>query len=741
MEVRQQDSHLPVWRKHSLHAIASHQAISQTSEQILSRHLAWKEHIIGRILCWDWRQGHQSKNHQDISQNMEVQSTTDGRHQWCTMGTESITLQSTFHLAKHDISTKADRGESHHNTGGEDTSNWGSTTDGRRGTITKEAEGDNHRGDTSTPNHSTNIIAPSMTPAREPAGSPTSRRTLDDSITKGSTSKQQKTTTEQQTKERPEASAEPPRTNGRINGITVQLKNGQQVTTATCEDPTEAKVEQRLVEPTIEDPQRFDQEKLKQGRMKDMASMVSQGVFEEITLDQAREEEKRNIIGSKWVHRSKGDEVRSCIVGLRYDEVIKDSDDVLCINTTLCNPQGRPAHCIGKILEHQGRRHQHSIPPCTSWSNNKHLTSYSNHQKSSTPTGTSTGGWRRRCMVSGHHPKPGRDHLASIIQRTRLHTTHIRAQCAQASRWKSLRHGVCRRSTLRRETQKRSTTSSTRFKKKTLLRATRETSPGNTISFLGSKITNKGDHFDISLDDEYVENIFHEMKLNKCNPATTTGTTAGKANIEDEQLLDQQEHQQFRRVVGRLQWLAYTRPDISYYATKELARALQWPTIKDQKKLRHLVRVSCRYTRVYKFSIRPTIKLHDKIPQQLDLNIYVYVPSDWAGCHQTRRNTTGFVIEPLGTCIHFGSRTQAVVALSSAEAEFYSHRHWSTRSALHQELHHGSPEHKAHQRAYPHRQLSRKANGNKTRSIKTSKTHRTEIHVHPEPRSKEASYH
>ena len=33
---------------------------------------------------------------------------TDGRHQWCTMGTESITLQSTFHLAKHDISTKAE---------------------------------------------------------------------------------------------------------------------------------------------------------------------------------------------------------------------------------------------------------------------------------------------------------------------------------------------------------------------------------------------------------------------------------------------------------------------------------------------------------------------------------------------------------------------------------------------------------------------------------------------------------
>ena len=66
-----------------------------------------------------------------------------------------------------------------------------------------------------------------------------------------------------------------------------------------------------------------------------------------------------------------------------------------------------------------------------------------------------------------------------------------------------------------------------KIQEKMLLRTTGEASPGNTISFLGRKIANKGDHFDISLDDEYVDNIFQEMKLSKCNPATTTETTAG----------------------------------------------------------------------------------------------------------------------------------------------------------------------------------------------------------------------
>jgi hypothetical protein len=81
-----------------------------------------------------------------------------------------------------------------------------------------------------TPAHPTTAptsFAPSMTPAGAPVGSPTSRRTLDDSITEGSTAKQQKTTTEQQAAQRPEASPEPPRTKGCINAVTVQMKNGQ----------------------------------------------------------------------------------------------------------------------------------------------------------------------------------------------------------------------------------------------------------------------------------------------------------------------------------------------------------------------------------------------------------------------------------------------------------------------------------------------------------------------------------
>ena len=115
----------------------------------------------------------------------------------------------------------------------------------------------------------------------------------------------------------------------------------------------------------------------------------------------------------------------------------------------------------------------------------------------------------------------------------------------------------------------------TAIQQQLLLRPTGTLTPGNTVSFLGRNITNCGDHYEISLNDEYTTTLLTEMNLHNSNPAPAPGTSALKAATADqEQQLSKEEHAQFRRAVGKLQWLTYTRPDISY-ATKELARSLQ----------------------------------------------------------------------------------------------------------------------------------------------------------------------
>ena len=113
--------------------------------------------------------------------------------------------------------------------------------------------------------------------------------------------------------------------------------------------------------------------------------------------------------------------------------------------------------------------------------------------------------------------------------------------------------------------------------------------------------------------------------------------------------------------------MTYTRPDLCY-ATKELARSLQQPTAHSQKTAKHLLRY-LKGTQHYKFVIQPTVRLANS---DSELNLDVFVDADWAGCPITRRSTTGFVIRFLGSTINFGSRTQATVALSSAESELYA---------------------------------------------------------------------
>jgi hypothetical protein len=93
------------------------------------------------------------------------------------------------------------------------------------------------------------------------------------------------------------------------------------------------------------------------------------------------------------------------------------------------------------------------------------------------------------------------------------------------------------------------------IQQKVLLRPTGELTYGKTISFLGRNLTNRGDHIDITLAPDYVEAILKEHNLQNCNPVTTPGTASLKQTINDEVPLSKEEHAQYRRAVGKLQWL------------------------------------------------------------------------------------------------------------------------------------------------------------------------------------------
>ena len=202
-----------------------------------------------------------------------------------------------------------------------------------------------------------------------------------------------------------------------------------------------------------------------------------------------------------------------------------------------------------------------------------------------------------------------------------------------------------------------------RIQKEVLLTHTGDLTVGSTINFLGRNISHRGDHIDISLNNNYVDIILEESGMTTCNPAPP-GVSHMKGTAEDEAPLDHEQHKRYRRLVGKIQWLAHTRPDISSGA-KELARSLQAPKQFDNKKLKHMIRY-LKGTRYMRHNLRPKIQARDK---RIPLNIDTYTDANWASCEATRKSTTGFVLYFFGAAVHYGSRTQAIIALGTAAQE------------------------------------------------------------------------
>ena len=119
------------------------------------------------------------------------------------------------------------------------------------------------------------------------------------------------------------------------------------------------------------------------------------------------------------------------------------------------------------------------------------------------------------------------------------------------------------------------------------------------------------------------------------------------------------EHTKFRGLAARANYLAADRVDIIYTA-KEVCRLMAKLTDVTQSALKRLGRY---------LKLRPRMVF--EMPFQSCDSINVYSDADWAGCLRTRKSTSGGCIMLGSHLTKAWSATQASLALSSGEAEFY----------------------------------------------------------------------
>ena len=87
---------------------------------------------------------------------------------------------------------------------------------------------------------------------------------------------------------------------------------------------------------------------------------------------------------------------------------------------------------------------------------------------------------------------------------------------------------------------------------------------------------------------------------------------------------------QFRSLVGALQYLTYTRPDI-VHAVNKVCQKLHQPTLGDMKAVKCILRY-----------IKGTVHFGISFYKHSNLSLYGFCDADWVGCQTTQRSTTGY---------------------------------------------------------------------------------------------------
>jgi hypothetical protein len=173
--------------------------------------------------------------------------------------------------------------------------------------------------------------------------------------------------------------------------------------------------------------------------------------------------------------------------------------------------------------------------------------------------------------------------------------------------------------------------------------------------FLGIEVR-RFDHGLFLCQTRYAKALLSRAHLEGCNPfATLMALHCRKLPPGDEMFPDPTH---YRSIVGALQYLTFTRPDICY-SVNYVCQFMQSPTVAHFKLVKRILRY-----------ISGTSHFGMRLLSSSSLDLYAFADADWAGCPATRRSTMGFCTFLGSNCISWSAKKQSTVARSSAEAEY-----------------------------------------------------------------------
>ena len=157
---------------------------------------------------------------------------------------------------------------------------------------------------------------------------------------------------------------------------------------------------------------------------------------------------------------------------------------------------------------------------------------------------------------------------------------------------------------------------------------------------------------------KYALELVARAGMLKCSPATTPMSSSERLCSVDGDPLSVEEATQYRSIVGGLQYLTVTLPDLSFVVNKVCQylhepRTPHWSAVK-------------RILRYVHFTVDSGLRFRSSSSTLLS----AFSDADWAGNMDDRRSTGGYAIFYGGNLIAWSARKQSTVSRSSTESEY-----------------------------------------------------------------------
>jgi hypothetical protein len=178
---------------------------------------------------------------------------------------------------------------------------------------------------------------------------------------------------------------------------------------------------------------------------------------------------------------------------------------------------------------------------------------------------------------------------------------------------------------------------------------------GNLNFFLGVEVIRQAKGLLLS-QQRYISDLLHRTKMTHAKPVhspMSSSTSLSKfrgPSFSDKTL--------YRSIVGALQYLSFTRPDIAF-AVNKVAQFMHDPRNDHWSAVKRILRY-LKHSITYGLFISKCSSMH----------LSAFSDADWAGCPDDRKSTSGYCIYLGNNLISWSSKKQPTVSRSSTESEY-----------------------------------------------------------------------